>query len=282
MKKYILIVLILLLLDACGKTSSNFVNVSMPSFKPQTPIKTENTHSGVRISLEALNIEQNSNYSDYFENSTLKIRIDKETELLKQNLEEQIKTIAQLKGYEISNTNPDYKLKGVIKVFIEEKNAQKTTEWLNGDSINSNLGISFEGKIDFIDAHNVANVNNMMSSARLDSYINITYPIKSDEGVNMFKTTFSSVPTQLNKGLERPAFEIDRAFLTFYKTTLNTLYENLPQSSGANLGTQNVQGNEEFNEFINDESFNETFNENTQNSFDETPKKDKDGVMIFE
>ncbi|EDP2958662.1 hypothetical protein GJT25_06400, partial [Campylobacter jejuni] len=97
MKKYILLASSMLILAACGGTSSNFVNVSMPNFKPQVPTKVEPINSGVSIALEPINIEQNNNYSDYFENSVLKIRIEKEIDLLKQNLEEQIKTIAQLK-----------------------------------------------------------------------------------------------------------------------------------------------------------------------------------------
>ncbi|ARJ56142.1 hypothetical protein [Campylobacter cuniculorum] len=281
MKKYALSMVFALFLSACGKTSSSFINVSMPNFKPQTPIKTETPHSGVKISLEAINIEQNNNYSDYFENSTLKFRIDKEIELLKQNLEEQMKTIARLKGYELSSTNADYKLQSTLSIYIEEKNAQKTSEWLNGDSISSNLALNFQAKMEFIDAHNPQNITNITSNAKTDSFVSLTYPVKSGEGVGLFKTTFSAVPTQLNKGLERPAFEIDKAFLAFYKTTLNTLYENLPQALNSN--NENNQGNQEFNEFINDESFNETFNEN-QNSQNSSEKshKNTDGVIIFE
>lgn len=94
-------------------------------FKPQVPTKVEPIDSGVSIALEPINIEQNNNYSDYFENSVLKIRIEKEIDLLKQNLEEQIKTIAQLKGYKIVTTNPDYTLKSSISIYTEEKMHKK-------------------------------------------------------------------------------------------------------------------------------------------------------------
>ena len=64
MKKYFLFI-IALFLAACSGASNNFVHVSMPNFKPQTPTKVEPIDSGVSIMLEPINIEQNNNYSDY-------------------------------------------------------------------------------------------------------------------------------------------------------------------------------------------------------------------------
>ncbi len=290
MKKYLFSAVFVLCLGAflisCGKTSSNFINVSMPNFKPQTPIATQEVHSGVKINLEVISVEQNNNYTDYFENSTLKIRIDREIELLKQNLEEQMKTIAKLKNYELGGKNAAYTLKSVVKVYIDEKDAKKTSEWLNGDSISSNLSLSFEAKMDLLDNKNSQNTTTFTSRADMDSAVGITYPIKSDEGVGMFKTTFSAVPTQLNKGLERPAFELDKTFLAFYKTTLSTLYDNLPKAT--NSSEDSTQG-EEFNEFINDDSFNESFQtkeaepQSTQNTSSKFQSNEQeDGVIIFE
>ncbi|MCR2117215.1 hypothetical protein CUPS3808_04965 [Campylobacter upsaliensis] len=269
---------------ACSNTSSNFVHVSMPNFKPQTPTQIQAINSGIKIALEPLALEQNNNYSDNFENSVLKIRIDKENELLKQNLEEQIKTIAKLKGYELDNTNPDYKLKGIIKIFIDEKEIQKTSEWLSGDSIDSKLGLKFEGKIEFVDAYNPQNKTKISSDTKLDSFIDLTYPIKSSDGVGMFKTTLSNVSTQLNKGLERPAFEIDKAYLAFYKNTLNSLHANLPKA--LDLGKSEPQNTKEYNEFIN-EGFSEENptqqRHKKESQMQEAPtNSEEDGVIIFE
>ncbi|EAJ7104742.1 hypothetical protein YZ54_04405 [Campylobacter upsaliensis] len=269
---------------ACSNTSSNFVHVSMPNFKPQTPTQIQAINSGIKIALEPLALEQNNNYSDNFENSVLKIRIDKENELLKQNLEEQIKTIAKLKGYELDNTNPDYKLKGIIKIFIDEKEIQKTSEWLSGDSIDSKLGLKFEGKIEVVDAYNPQNKTKISSDTKLDSFIDLTYPIKSSDGVGMFKATLSNVPTQLNKGLERPAFEIDKAYLAFYKNTLNSLHANLPKA--LDLGKSEPQNTKEYNEFIN-EGFSEENptqqRHKKESQMQEAPiNSEEDGVIIFE
>ncbi|EDP6908348.1 hypothetical protein GTQ30_04980 [Campylobacter upsaliensis] len=269
---------------ACSNTSSNFVHVSMPNFKPQTPTQIQAINSGIKIALEPLALEQNNNYSDNFENSVLKIRIDKENELLKQNLEEQIKTIAKLKGYELDNTNPDYKLKGIIKIFIDEKEIQKTSEWLSGDSIDSKLGLKFEGKIEVVDAYNPQNKTKISSDTKLDSFIDLTYPIKSSDGVGMFKTTLSNVPTQLNKGLERPAFEIDKAYLAFYKNTLNSLHANLPKA--LDLGKSEPQNTKEYNEFTN-EGFSEENptqqRHKKESQMQEAPiNSEEDGVIIFE
>lgn len=221
---------VVLFLTACSHTSSNFVNVSLPNFKPQKQTEIQGSNLGVKVAVEALRVEQNNNYSNDFENSVLKIRIEKEIELLKQNLEEQMKVVAKLKGYELSEGEVDYKLTGLIKVYIEEKDVKKDSEWLSGNSVSSKLGLKFESKLDFIDAYNPQNTTNIASNTKLDSLVDLTYPVKSDEGVEMFKTTLSTVPTQLNKGLERPAFEIDKAFIAFYKNTLNSLNTHLPKA----------------------------------------------------
>lgn len=286
MKKYILITIFAILFSACSSTSSNFVNVSLPNFKPQVPTKIEPIQSNVKISLEPINIEQNNNYSDYFENSVLKLRIEKEIDLLKENLEEQIKTIALLAGYEIDDKQPDYKLKTTVNIYIEEKEIQKANELLGGDFIDSKLGIAFKANSEFINVYDPKNKTDMSSNAKLDSLINLTYPIKSDDGIGMFKTSISNVPTQLNKGLERPAFEIDKSFLAFYKHFLNTLYSNLPKA--LDLGKPSIKNTQEFNEF-NTQDFEEQNtdkidlnNDNTDNDEEKYPQKNDDGVIIFE
>ncbi|EAI6285525.1 hypothetical protein CY789_03465 [Campylobacter coli] len=301
MKKYFLFI-IALFLAACSGASNNFVHVSMPNFKPQTPTKVEPIDSGVSIMLEPINIEQNNNYSDYFENSVLKIRIDKEVALLKENLEEQFKTIAQLKGYKIVTSNPDYTLKSLINVLIEEKNIQKSNNFMSGEFVKSNLGIKFQGKIDFIDQHNPQNSTNLTSHTKLDSLVDLNYPIKTKDGINMFKTTISTVPTQLNKGLEKPAFEIDKSFLHFYKNTLNTLYNNLPKatdigktvpnsntdSSGFNhfdtntIFEENLPQEQNLDNSSQDISFQEQTSSNSNIQYENNTNKNQDGVIIFE
>jgi len=286
MKKYILILNTLFLsffLLSCG-VSSNFVNVSMPNFKPQINTQVKIPDSNIKIALDPILIERNNNYSDYFENSVLKIRLDKEIELLKENLEEQIKTIVQLKNYEISQENADYKLESVVKIYIDEQNVKKSEQWLGGESVSSNLGLSFLGKIALIDLHNPQNTTKITSETKLDSLINLLYPIKSAQGMSLFKTSLSTVPTQLNKGLEIPAFELDKSFLSFYKNTLETLYKNLPQ---AQLSSNNKEQN--FNEFQNEELLEELPKENLNSENSNTDLEEKenetindDGVIIFE
>lgn len=76
MKKYILLASSMLILAACG-VQAVILSMFLCQFKPQVPTKVEPIDSGVSIALEPINIEQNNNYSDYFENSVLKIRIEK-------------------------------------------------------------------------------------------------------------------------------------------------------------------------------------------------------------
>ncbi|MDO4673619.1 hypothetical protein [Campylobacter sp.] len=242
MKKYFF-AFVALFFAACVHTSSEFVNVSLPSFKPQEQAQVDVPSSGIRVAVRALEVEQNNNYSDDFENSILRIRMQKEAELLKQNLEEQMRVVVGLKGYELSEGVADYNLVGLIKIYIDEKEAKRADEWLSGSYVASKLGLKFEARLDFIDAHNPQNVTNITSNTKLDSWIDINYPVKSDGGLGPFKTTLSTVPTQINKGLERPAFEIDKAFIAFYKNTLNSLNAHLPAA-------ENMQKtNADYNEF---------------------------------
>lgn len=244
MRQYFCI-FVVLFLTACSNT--NFVNLSMPNFKSQVPTEISAPSSGIKISIKSLNVEQNNNYSDYFENSILKIRMEKEIELLKQNLEEQMKIIAKSKGYEVSEDAADYKLETLMKIYIEERDVKKTSEWLRGDFVDSKLDVKLEAKMDFIETHNPQNKTNISSNMALDSLIALSYPVKSDEGVSVFKTSLSTVPTQLNRGLEHPAFEIDKAFIAFYKNTINSLNTHLPKAENIGKAPSNNRG--EYNEF---------------------------------
>ncbi|MCX2682439.1 MULTISPECIES: hypothetical protein [unclassified Campylobacter] len=219
------------------------------------PHQAEVVHSeGVKIIVEPVVIEQNNNYSDYFESSVLKVRLEKELQLLKQNLEEQIATIVQLKGYERVDLNADYKITTSISVYAEETKVQQFDSFIKGDSIRSDFGFSLNGKIDFIDLHNPQNSTNFLNSAKLDSPVSLNYSIKNDDGIFLFKTTLSSVPTQLNKDLEKPAFEIDKVFLIFYKNMLNSLYLNLVNATEQR---ENLKKEEKgYNEFNQENSFN--------------------------
>ena len=241
--KKILILFIVAFFYSCSNTSSEFVNVSLPNFKPQVPTNTDNIEkTNIKVKLSNINLIQNNNNSLDFEQSVLKIRINKEIELLKENLKEQISTILALKGYNISDQDYDYELNTTIVINLEETNIIQSNQFFNGQSIESDLILSFKANIDFINIKDINNTTNITTDANLDSNIKIIYPVKSEDGVTMFKTSLSSVPTQLNKGLERPAFDIDRAFLSFYKNTLNTLYNNLPMA-------QEEKTEKEFNEF---------------------------------
>ena len=109
----------------------------------------------------------------------------------------------------------------------------------------------------------------------------------------MFKTTISNVPTQLNKGLEKPAFEIDKSFLAFYKNTLNTLYNNLPKATDIGKTIPQTTDSNGFNSFENNNIFEENLPQTNLNqddiknhSTDENNShfllKNQDGVEIFE
>ncbi|EAJ2709985.1 hypothetical protein GD395_03995, partial [Campylobacter coli] len=179
---------------------------------------------------------------------------------------------------------------------------QKSNNFMSGESVKSNLGIKFQGKIDFIDQHNPQNSTNLTSHTKLDSLVDLNYPIKTKDGINMFKTTISTVPTQLNKGLEKPAFEIDKSFLHFYKNTLNTLYNNLPKatdigktvpnsntdSSGFNhfdtntIFEENLPQEQNLDNSSQDISFQEQTSSNSNIQYENNTNKNQDGVIIFE
>ena len=279
MKKYILI-LSAFFLAACG-SSSSFTNLSLPNFKPQVQTQVQNANSGVSIEFASINMEQNNNYSDFFENSVLKLRIEREIELLKQNLEEQIETIVKLKGYELKDSNADYKLNGLVSIYIEEKDVQKNSSFMSGDFVKSNLGINFKAKIELVDARNSQNSTQISSDTKLDSLVELNYPIKNDDGLSMFKTTISNVPTELSKELAKPAFEIDKSFLAFYKNTLNSLYNNMPLAEKKEEKSS-FNSFEENTNFENIEPKIEPKQENTTEFLDKSEEKDLGGIEIFE
>ena len=279
MKKYILI-LSAFFLAACG-SSSSFTNLSLPNFKPQVQTQVQNANSGVSIEFASINMEQNNNYSDFFENSVLKLRIEREIELLKQNLEEQIETIVKLKGYELKDSNADYKLNGLVSIYIEEKDVQKNSSFMSGDFVKSNLGINFKAKIELVDAENSQNSTQISSDTKLDSLVELNYPIKNDDGLSMFKTTISNVPTELSKELAKPAFEIDKSFLAFYKNTLNSLYNNMPLAEKKEEKSS-FNSFEENTNFENIEPKIEPKQENTTEFLDKSEEKDLGGIEIFE
>ena len=280
MKRYFLLVLSVFFV-ACSSANSNFVTLSLPKFKPQVPNQTQTTYSEVKVFVEPVMIEQNNNYSDYFENSVLKIRLEKEFELLKQNLEAQIKAIMRLKGYEIVNSNADYKVQTLISVYMQESKVQKSSSFVSGDSIQSDFSLSFNAKIDFVDMYNTQNATNFLSSTKLDNPVSLNYPIRNNDGLVLFKASVSSVATQLNKGLENAAFELDKSFLAFYKTTLNTFYSNL--ANATEQGKTSKQEEKEYNEFIQENNFNEeNFGETKPDEEDENSSEQYDGVTIFE
>lgn len=251
--KKIIFLFTLLFFYACSNTSSNFVHFSLPNFKPQVSANTDNIEkSGIKVKLSDIKIDQNSDYSEDFRQSVLNIRINKEIELLKENTKEQISTILALKGYEINNEIYDYELNTSINIFIKEDNLSQSSQFFNGQSIESDLIIIFDANIDFVNAKDSQDFQKIATNTKLDSGIKIIYPIKSEDGITMFKTSLSSVPTQLNKGLEEPAFNIDKAFLSFYKSTLNTLYNNIPQANTL----KKEEDKKEYNDF-NQESIQE-------------------------
>lgn len=244
MLKYFFVLTLTCFFLACSGASSQFVNVSLPNFRFENTTQKSTQNQGLKARVSNLVIEQNNNYSNNFENSVLKIRLDKEIELLKARLEEELKNALKLKGYELDEENPTHELSGTIFIYINEDNVEQDSNWLKGEYIHSNLSLSMQARLNFAD--NANNIVKIDSNSALDSSVSIIYPIKNNKGLSMFRSTLSSVPTQLNKGLERAAFELDKVFLNFYKNTLEASYDNIALASFE--GTQETK-QEIFNDF---------------------------------
>ncbi|TQR32409.1 hypothetical protein DMB92_04745 [Campylobacter sp. MIT 99-7217] len=216
-------------------SNSNFTYMPLPNFKAQ--VKESGADLTASVELKDIQIQRVSEYSNEFESSVLKIRIDEEIELLKERLKSQSEAILRTKGYKVVKNNADYEFSNTLSIIIKESNIQKNKELLSGEAINSDLNISFHSEMLLRNKTNSAHTK-ISSQTSLQDPINISYPFQNDQGVQMFKTTISSVATQINKSLEHEVFEIDKIFISFYKNSLTTLYHNLKSHDNANEDSQ--------------------------------------------
>ncbi len=225
--KKLLIIAFTLAFVACSQTSSNFTYLPMPNFKNHTNDTNLRPSSGKKVSLRLIDLRRNEAVSQGFKDSVLKARIDEETRLLIQKLEAQSKQILAYKGYEVVQSGADYELLHSITLDLRELNAQKSEQWLKEEAINSSLELNLYSTITLQSLRKSSQTRQINTATALDQPVKITYASKDGKGVNFFKTTLSSVPTQVNKELSLAAVDIDNAFLSFYNGVLNNLVANL-------------------------------------------------------
>lgn len=253
--------LLALFFVACSQTSSQFHYMALPNFKPFTQSNEFHTaNSGVRVNVRSIVLEKKDEFSSDFASSVLKIRIDEETRLLIEALQRESKSILQAKGYEVVEVGGEFELLHTITLVTRESDILLDTQLLKEDAVSSKLEVILHSNAEFKSSTNSVKIN---TSTSLDQPVSLTYPSKNTGGVNMFKTTLSSVPTQINKGLEGPVFDIDNAFFNFYKGVLENINKGVSKANGVSTSTilPNVEQSEEI----------PTFN-----------PSDNEGVIIFD
>lgn len=203
-------------------TSSKIYDTSLPNFKEQYKIN-ENIQKNDLISINDLEIIKNYDYSNEFEHSVLKIRIDESIKLLKTNLQKQIMNILKIKNYKINENN---KIK--ITINLNEKEVKKHSKLFSGDYISSKLNLNIDGDIIFIDKNNIE--IKIKEKESLTKPLDIKYDIKNNSGSFYFKSTISATPTRINEDLQMVVLEIDQLFLSFYRDILNTIYTKIPNN----------------------------------------------------
>lgn len=265
MKKLFLLYIVSLFFISCSQTSSNFAYMPMPDFKNYSNNDVFHSNLGKSIHVRAIEVKYENQTSQDFSTSVLKSRIDEEMRLLIQKLQTQSAQILSSNGYKVVEGNADYELLHTITLNLKESDITKKDEWLKGEAIKSNLELALNSQIS-IQGNDSKQIN---TSTALDNPVSITYANKNADGINFFKTTLSSVPTQVNKELSFAALQLDNVFLKFYNAVLINLNNNL-----LNTFSQSLE---------HDKSLQET---NTSKKTNPAPSntqdaQNNDGVTIF-
>lgn len=256
---------------ACSQTSSNFTYLALPNFKNYASNERISQPSSQKVSVRAIDLRCNEALSQDFQNSVLKARIDEETRLLVQKLEAQSREILAHKGYEVVQSGADYELVHAVTLDIRELNPQRSEQWLKEEAINSSLELNLYSTITLQSLRNSNETRQINTATALDAPVKITYASKDGKGVGFFKTTLSSVPTQVNRELAVAAVDIDNAFVSFYNGVLSNLVANLSGAnvaSGANLNTASGAQGGTFNKALNPANP----ASNSSNSLNSTPQ----------
>lgn len=176
MKKEFLILLNLIFLSACSSTSSNFTHIPLPSFKAH--FEQQNESSDISVAVKNIEMQRINQYSKDFEDSILKIRLDKEIELLVKNLQKDSEKLLASKGFVVNNTNATYTLYHKIDIYIQESDMNKKNQWLSGEELSSKLHLSLSSNLQLKSKNDVINMN---TNVKFDAPIAIAYPIKSSD-----------------------------------------------------------------------------------------------------
>lgn len=235
MKKYFFS-LAVLLLSACSSTSSNFTHLPLPNFKAD--FAKQEMQDRVSINVKEIEVQRINQYSKDFESSVLRIRLDEELKLLVKKLQKQSEDLLRLRGYDISSSNPDYTLYHKIDVYIEESDIKRKNQWLSGEELSSMLHLSLSSNMQLKGSGGIVDMN---TNVKFQAPIAIEYPVKTAQGTSFFKTVVSTVPTQINKGLEVAVFDIDKLLLKFYKDSLSNLDKNALNLKSDNSSEETVK-----------------------------------------
>lgn len=194
-------------LAACSQKNVYVAMPSMPKMFDKTMIK----DYAIPIKVGKITFARTNDYSDFFEQSNVLLRINEELSLMLDSLSEQIKLLLVNKGYKIDD-NASLVLNTNISLFLKESALSK-----DSDHINSLLMMSLDFKSTLEDKNTLENIS-VTNRSGFDNPIPISYDAPS--------TDF--VPTLFAKELYPSLFASDNLILGFYKSTLATLQNNIP------------------------------------------------------
>ncbi|WP_291951296.1 hypothetical protein [Campylobacter sp.] len=228
MKKILFYTGFILLFTACVSNQKTY-HISMPSFKAQIQSSNTNTinESDIKVTISKIQINKNTFYSSYFEQSTLNQRINKSLELLKNQLAKDVRNILENKGYKVVDTNSTHTFDIIINTNLYEDKVTKNSSF-GGDNIESSFMLILEAQNTLTSPD--GNVTSITYSSKFDDAIIINYPIKSQANFDTFRQVYSAVPTQINENMSVSVLEIDNLFIKFYKELILNLQNSLPKN----------------------------------------------------
>lgn len=224
MKKIISLAAAALLFSAC---SSNLINLNLVDFKDKVE-NIQNSTSGTKVRVADVQINRQNLYSTDFANTTLRLRIDQELDLLSKKLKEQTQRVLISKGYVIDNSpSTALNFSQKINVVVKESNVQQGT----GGEVDARITLELTSEA-HLTGTELKVVNGRNTQVKTDASA-VAKGALEPTRVNYTPSKNapkSTVATQLGRGEYRTANEIDKILIKFYDAAISNLQTRIPDA----------------------------------------------------
>lgn len=251
--KYFIFLFLAFFTYSCSQKS---VYVAMPTM-PEMFEKSKPKALAVPIKVEEFTFARTNDYSDYFAQSNVLLRLNEELSALLSSMREQLLNLLVKKGYKVDD-NASLTLSTNISLFLKESALQK-----DGNEIKSLLMLNLDAKSKLQDNLKIKEIT---SKAGFDNPLPISYTAPSTD----------YVPTLFNKDLYPSLFASDNLLLSFYKGFLVTMQNSLPSTNSPKA----KEVNSKTPKLTDEEAGDVTANTGSSLPDDEESEKDKEPIKV--